>query len=116
MASALVGVIAVMTLEGLAERIERQSKALEKLVEQLAYAALPAVMKKTRAARELDVSPSTLARLIKDGEIRLNKDGKVPASEVLRYAAVQGRPRPKEKAEKFDAQAEAEKLRKSRVL
>lgn len=105
----------MITLEGIAKQVERQAAALEKLVEQLAYASLPAVMKKVRAARELDVSPSTLARLIKTGEIRTNKDGKVPASEVLRYAAVQGRALPKQKAEKHDAQAEAVNLRKSRV-
>jgi hypothetical protein len=104
-----------MEVHELREAAQRQAAALEKLCEQLAFASLPAVMKKTRAARELDVSPATLARLIKSGDIRLNKDGKVPASEVLRYAAVQGRERPKEKTAKHDAQAEAEKLRKARV-
>lgn len=102
-------------LEHIAKQIERLARAVERQAEQLAYAAMPAVMKKTRAARELGCSTSTLNRLIKAGEIRVNKRGLVPAAEVLRFAAVEGRERPRAKVAKYDAQDVAQGIRALRV-
>jgi hypothetical protein len=108
----------VTTLEGLAERLDRLDrlvKVLERLADHLDNATLPLTMSKSRAAHELDISVTQLTRLIKRGDIRLNRDRKVPASELLRYAAAEGRARPVSKAERFNARAEAEAHRKWRV-
>lgn len=96
----------------LARRIERQSKALEQLLERMASATLPLTMSKVRAASELDMSVSTLDRLVRRGEIKLTAHGKVPASELLRYAAVPGRNAPVIKKAKNQTQAAAERLEK----
>jgi hypothetical protein len=101
-----------MTIGELARRIERQSKALESLLERMASATLPLVMSKVRAAKELDMSVTTLGRLIRRGEIKLTAQGKVPASELLRYAAVPGRNAPTIKKSKNQTQAAADRLEK----
>lgn len=102
------------TLEGALlerlDRLERRFSVLERLADHLDNATLPLVMSKTRAAVELDVSVTQLNRLIKRGDIKLNRDRKVPASELLRYAAAEGRAPKVAKAEKFNARAEAAKL------
>lgn len=100
------------TVGELARRIERQSKALEALLERMTAATLPLTMSKVRAARELDVSVSTLDRLIRRGHIKLTAHGKVPASELLRYAAVPGRNAPVIKKAKNQTQAAAVRLGK----
>lgn len=102
------------TLEGVEERLarlDRLTAVLERLADHLANASLPLTMSKVRAARELDISVTQLTRLIKRGDIRLNRDRKVPASELLRYAAVEGRGTAVSKAEKYDARATAEDIR-----
>lgn len=99
------------TLEGLAKQVERQARALEQLVERFSNAALPLCMSKVRAAAELDISVDTLDRLIVAGVIKLTKHKKVPASELLRYAAVAGREPSPSKAEKYDARAVAQQIR-----
>ena len=93
------------TLDAIEARLDRIARAQERLVEQLATAALPLTMSKVRAARELDVSVSTLTRLINEGTIKLTKHKKVPSSELLRYAAVEGRAAAPTKQQKHDARA-----------
>lgn len=100
-----------MSIGELARRVERQSKALEALLERLTAATLPLTMSKVRAAKELDVSVTTLDRLIKRGTIKLTAHGKVPSSELLRYAAVPTRA-PVIKKGKNQTQAAAERLQK----
>lgn len=105
------------TLDELNERfarLESRFNVLERLADHLDNATLPLTMSKTRAAAELDISVTQLNRLIKRGELRLNRDRKVPSSELLRYAAAEGR-KPVAKAERFNARAEAEAHRKWRV-
>lgn len=101
-----------VTVGELARRIDRQSKALEAILERMTAASLPLIMSKTRAARELDVSVTTLDRLVRRGIIKLTKHGKVPASELLRYAAVPGRLEPVIKRQKNPTQAAADRLEK----
>jgi hypothetical protein len=93
-------------------KLDRLVTVLERLADHLDAATLPLTMSKTRAARELDISVTQLNRLIKRGDIRLNRDRKVPSSELLRYAAAEGRAPKVSKAERFNARAEAEKHRR----
>jgi hypothetical protein len=104
--------VSEVTIGELARRVERQSKALEALLERLTAATLPLTMSKVRAARELDVSVTTLQRLIRRGLIKLTPHGKVPASELLRYAAVPGRNAPDIKTRKNQNQVAAARLEK----
>lgn len=97
----------------LEQRLERIARSIEVLTEQISGAALPLAMSKVRAARELDVSVTTLTRLIRRGELRLNKAGKVPASELLRYAAAEGRAPLVSKQERYDARAVAQSIREN---
>lgn len=93
--------------------LERQTQAIARLVEQVSSNALPVVMNKRRAAHELGCSVTTLARMVRRGDIHLTKDGKVPASEVLRYATVGAKP--EVKTEKYSSRTVAEKVRAMRV-
>ncbi|MBN1208967.1 MAG: helix-turn-helix domain-containing protein [Myxococcaceae bacterium] len=74
------------------------TKSLERMLEELlaevrevrSWGALPTVLTKRRAARELGVSPSKLKQLIRRGELAVCQVGRstmVPASEVQRIAA-----------------------------
>lgn len=102
-------------LEARLKQLDRAVRVLERLADHLDNASLPLVMSKVRAAHELDISVTQLTRLIRRGDIRLNRDRKVPSSELLRYAAVEGRPKATPKVERFSARDEVEKHRKWRV-
>lgn len=88
------------------------------------WAALPTVLTKRRAARELSISLSKLKALIRDGELSVCEVGRstmVPASEVLRIAdsarreeaTATQRPRQSRKARGTSPVEEARKVRQS---
>lgn len=91
--------------------IARHSLLLERLLQRMAVDSAPVVVTKTRAARELELSPRTIHRMVRDGElsvVMVRGRPRIPFSEVLRVGAIGPKKPAPTRVEKFSARQEAQ--------
>lgn len=103
-----------MSAPTIEQQIAEVRALLEKVLQRLATDSAPVAVTKTRAARELEVNPRTISRMVRDGQlgcVSIRGRPRIPFSEVLRVAALPEREKRVTRIEKFNARAEAERAR-----
>lgn len=111
------------TQEQLLSQLLGEIAKLNEKVDRLQSSRLPAMLTFEEAAREMSVGLTVLKRMVKDGAIvvidGVGERRRIPSTEILRFvqSAHSMKPNPKSggrKAQsKYDAKAEAEKIRAS---
>jgi hypothetical protein len=99
------------------QQISEVRALLEKLLQRLATDSAPVAVTKARAARELEVDPKTIGRMVRDGQlgvVLVRSRPRIPFAELLRVAALPEREKRLTRVEKFNARAEAERARQLR--